>query len=307
MRTSGRVLIVALVAILAGPEAWAAVHEGLAGTLTVLDAALLGLVEGVTEYLPVSSTGHLILTQRALGIPASPEANALAICIQGGAITAVLVLYRARVATMAKGLMGRDATGLALALAVIVAFVPAAVLGLAAGDWIQQHLFGLWPVVLAWFVGGVAILLVARGRRGRPVTSGSPLEAITPRMAVLIGLAQCLALWPGTSRSLVTIVGGLVVGLSLPAALEFSFLLGVVTLGAATVYEAARCGAPMVEAYGPTTLAVGFLTATVSAAIAVRWLVGWIRRHGLSVFGVYRVALALVVAALLLAGVFRAT
>lgn len=269
--------------------------------LGVFEAAVLGVVEGVTEYLPVSSTGHLILAQRLLGIPASAEANGFAICIQAGAILAVLLLYRQRVGAMTRGLLGGDPEGRRLAFAVGTAFLPAAVLGLLFHDQIEEHLFGLWPIVVAWFVGGVAILLAGRFRSGVH-TPTATLLSITPRMALLVGLAQCLALWPGTSRSLVTIVGGLLVGLSLPAAVEFSFLLGLVTLGAATVYEAVQRGSAMLEAFGAAPLVVGFLTATVSAALAVRWLVAWITRHGLSVFGWYRIALALVVAGLLLAG-----
>lgn len=279
-----------------------AAGEATASALGVLEAAVLGVVEGITEYLPISSTGHLILAQRALGIPASAEANGFAICIQAGAIAAVLLLYRQRVGSMTRGLLGRDPEGKRLAFAVVTAFVPAAVVGLAFQDTIQEHLFGLWPVVAAWFVGGVAILLAARFRSGDRAPTAT-LASLTPRMALLIGLAQCLALWPGTSRSLVTIVGGVLVGLSLSAALEFSFLLGLVTLGAATAYEALDRGAAMLEAFGAAPLVVGFLTATVSAALAVKWLVAWITQHGLTVFGWYRIALAAAVAALLLLGV----
>ncbi|TAJ23614.1 MAG: undecaprenyl-diphosphate phosphatase, partial [Planctomycetota bacterium] len=174
-----------------------------------LDAALLGLVEGVTEYLPVSSTGHLILAERLLGIPAGPAADAFAIAIQGGAILAVLWALRARTAQLARGLAGRDAAGRALLVALAVSFAPAAAIGLAFDDWIEAHLFGLRPVVGAWFVGGVGLLWFERWRRARV---GGPLEALTVRAALVIGLFQCLALWPGTSRSLATLVGGLCVG-----------------------------------------------------------------------------------------------
>jgi undecaprenyl-diphosphatase len=268
----------------------------------VVDALVLGVVEGVTEYLPVSSTGHLLLAERALGLPRSTHADAFAIAIQLGAIVAVLFLYAGRVRGALRGLLGKDPDGLRLARNLAVAFVPAAAVGLLAEDWIEEHLFGLWPIVAAWFVGGVAILLVSWSRRGKPATPGAALEQMTLAMALGVGLAQVAALWPGTSRSLVSIVGGVVVGLRLAAAVEFSFLLGVLTLGAATAWKALRHGAEMVERIGPLALVVGFVAAAVTAALAVAFFVRWLERRGMAVFGVYRVALAAVVAILLATG-----
>ncbi len=267
-------------------------------------AAILGIVEGVTEYLPVSSTGHLILAQRAMGMANSTEANAYAICIQAGAIAAVLGLYAGRVRQMTRGVLGKDAQGLRMAINIIVAFIPAAVIGLLFDDLIDEYLFGLWPVVGAWFVGGAAILVVARSRKqhGQTPRTGSELDSITWKMALVIGLAQCLAMWPGTSRSLVTIVGGVLVGLSLPAAVEFSFLLGLVTLTAATGYKALGDGEIMLDSYGWMPLVVGFVTALFSAVVAVKWMVAYLNRHGLSIFGYYRVAIAAVVAFLIWSG-----
>ena len=270
-------------------------------------AFILGLVEGITEYLPVSSTGHLLLAQRLLGIPSSTASDAFAISIQGGAILAVLGLYRARVASMVRGLLGRDETGKRLALNLIAAFVPAAVLGLLLEKIIKKYLFageawGLWPVVAAWFVGGIAILAVSwwRKRKDDSPRAGLSLEQLTLRMAVIVGVAQCLAMWPGVSRSLITIVGGVLVGLSLPAAVELSFLLGVVTLSAATAKDAWDNGTEMLAAYGPVPLAIGFFAAWVSAVLAVRWMVGYLNRHGMEIFGWYRVLLAIAVTAWLL-------
>lgn len=265
-------------------------------------AFVLGLVEGLTEFLPVSSTGHLILTERLLGLSASASAHAFAICIQAGAVAAVLGLYFRRVRAMALGMLGADPQGRRTALAVLVAFAPAAVVGVAFDDAIEAKLFGLWPVVVAWFVGGAAILIVARLRPARAQGSGLELDALTLRMALLIGLCQCLALWPGTSRSLATIVGGVLVGLRLGAAVEFSFLLGLVTLSAATAYKALDQGSAMLADYGPTPLAIGFLTALVSAWVSVRWMVGYLERRGLELFGYWRVALALVVGLALWSG-----
>jgi undecaprenyl-diphosphatase len=273
----------------------------------IFQAFILGIVEGLTEYLPVSSTGHLLLTQRLLGIESSTSADAFAICIQAGAILAVLGLYRARVWQMTLGLLGRNPEGRFLAFAIVAAFLPAALIGLALEKPIKFYLFGgdawgLWPIIAAWFVGGVAILLVSGWRRHRGGISqtGVDLNIITLRMAIIIGLAQCIAMWPGVSRSLVTIVGGLLVGLSLPAAVEFSFLLGVVTLTAATAYDALKHGSEMLATYGPTPLIVGFIAAWLSAVMAIKWMVGYLKSHGLEIFGWYRVALAIVVTAWLL-------
>ena len=251
-------------------------------------ALILGLVEGLTEYLPVSSTGHLLLAQRWMGIPSSTASDAFAICIQAGAILAVLGLYRARVGQMVLGLAGRDPQGLRLLLNLVAAFIPAAVLGLLLEKPIKKYLFGgdawgLWPVVAAWFIGGLAIL-----------------AQLTLRMALIVGVAQCLAMWPGVSRSLITIVGGVLVGLSLPAAVELSFLLGVITLSAATAYDAFKHGSEMLATYGPVPLLIGFGAAWLSAVLAVQWMVGYLKSHGMEIFGWYRVVLAIAVAMWLL-------
>lgn len=271
-------------------------------------ALILGIVEGVTEYLPVSSTGHLLLTQRLLGISHSESADAFAICIQAGAILAVLGLYFSRVRQMFMGVLGRNPAGWQLSLNILVAFSPAAICALLLEKTIKKYLFGgdvwgIWPIVAAWFVGGVAILAVgAWQRRSGTQRGGCELNELTWRMALVVGLIQCLAMWPGVSRSLVTIVGGVIVGLSLPAAVEFSFLLGVVTLGAATAYDGLKYGREMLDSFGPLALFLGFLGAWVSAVLAVKWMVGYINKHGMQIFGYYRIALALIVTVLLLGG-----
>ena len=273
-------------------------------------ALILGIVEGVTEYLPVSSTGHLLLTQRALGIPQSESADAFAICIQAGAIVAVLALYFSRVRQMALGVAGRDPQGLQMALNVIAAFLPAAFFGLLFEKPIKKYLFGgeawgLWPIVAAWFFGGVAILAVSwwqSSRQTKSRQSDLSLDSLTWRMAVVVGLIQCIAMWPGVSRSLVTIVGGVVVGLSLPAAVEFSFLLGLLTLGAATAYDGLKHGQEMVHSFGLLALFFGFFGAWVSAVLAVKWMVAYLKKHGMEIFGYYRIALAIVVTFLIVGG-----
>lgn len=267
-------------------------------------ALILGLVEGLTEFLPVSSTGHLLVVQRLLGIEETEAANAYAIVIQVGAIAAVLGLYRKRVGQLALGALGRDPVGFKLSIALGVAFMPAAVLGFTAGKTIEQYLFGPWPVVAAWALGGVVILAVAPRLRG---LEGRPLEELGLRMALIVGVAQCAALWPGVSRSLATILGGVAAGLSLTAAVEFSFLLGLITLGAATAYKSMDSGGAILEAYGLPELVTGFVVAWLSALLAVRWMIDWLGRRGLAVFGWWRLGAAIVVATLLLVGVLRTT
>jgi len=279
-------------------------------------AIVLGIVEGVTEYLPVSSTGHLILAQRAMGIAEGEASDAYVVCIQAGAILAVLGLYSRHVSDMCLGLVGRNPAGLRLFVKLFVAFLPAAVIGLLLSKTIKANLFGLKPVVGAWFVGGVLILVVARppkpglappGRlqRGEPRPPPEGLRGIgdlTLSAALIIGFFQCLALWPGTSRSLVTILGGLAVGLTLEAAVEFSFLLGVGTLLAATAHDGVKHGHEMLGVYSASSIGLGCVVAGLTAAAAVAWMIHYLRRHGLAIFGYYRIGLALIVGALLLSG-----
>jgi undecaprenyl-diphosphatase len=265
-------------------------------------AIILGVVEGLTEFLPVSSTGHLLLTQRLLGMPSTEATRAYAIVIQVGAIAAVLGLYRGHIARMLRGLAGRDEAGRRLLINISVAFVPAAVLGKLFNDPIERVLFGLWPVAAAWLVGGAVLLALPRLLRDR-AAGAKGLDALTPGQAALVGLAQCAALWPGTSRSLAAIVGGLLVGLELTAAVEFSFLLGLLTLAAAAGYKTLKSGPAMMAAIGPRDLALGLALAAIAAAASVRWMVSHLQRRGMAVFGWYRVALAGVVMALLAARV----
>lgn len=268
-------------------------------------ALVLGIVEGVTEYLPVSSTGHLILAQRALGIPSSDAADAYAIVIQAGAILAVLGIYLGRIHRMARGVLGRDAEGRRLALSLLLALLPAVLVAAPLEHVVKTHLFALRPIVAAWALGGMAILLVdaRRRRNGLGPQAGLPLESLAWHGALIIGAFQVLAVWPGTSRSLVTILGGLAVGLSMTAAVEFSFLLGVVTLGGATLLDALNHGPTMLREYGWAPLLIGFVAAFAAAEVAVRWMIGYVVRRGMAVFGWYRIALAIVVSALLSSGI----
>mgnify|MGYP006273766027 FL=1 len=284
-------------------------------------AIILGLVEGITEYLPISSTGHLILTAELLGLGETPQqkasVDAFNIVIQGGAILAVLGLYRERVAQIIRGLLGRDVVGRRLAVNLLIAFLPAAIFGVMLDEPIERLLFSATPVLTALFIGGVFMIALdywkvrpLRRAEAAGDTGGHDVDSLSWKAALIIGLLQCVAMWPGTSRSMMTIAGGVIVGLRPRAAAEFSFLLGLPTLGGACVYKLAKnikqaqeTGGPnLFQELGGVNVALGIVFATASAALAVRWLVGFLNRHGLAAFGWYRIALTAVMAALVVAG-----
>lgn len=279
-------------------------HGNLVNELSLLEAVILGLVEGVTEYLPVSSTGHLLVTNRLLGLD-EPQATkdaieTYAICIQVGAIVAVLFLYWSRFRQMLDGLLGRDDAGRRVLVAVAVAFVITAAIGVTVADTVKDNLFGVGPIAAAWIVGGLAILYLSR--TGWFYGTTMELTDMTLRQAAVIGLLQSVALWPGVSRSMITIFAAVLVGLSLRAAVEFSFLLGLVTLTAATVLEGYNGGEELIDTFGWTTPLVGLVVAFVSAMVAVKWMVEWLNNRGFEVFGWYRLAVGLLALALLAAG-----
>ena len=271
------------------------------------DALVYGLVEGVTEFLPVSSTGHLILTKEWMGKAHEEEVqsalNAYLIVIQAGAIFAVALLYWRDVWAMGLGLLGLDPRGRALARNVLLAFLPAAAIGPFLDQVIEKKLFGALPVAIA-LLGGAALMFAAermRANRERVDASSASTELsnMRPGGAFLIGLLQCVAMWPGTSRSMMTIVGGYLVGLRPAKAAEFSFLLGLVTLTAAAGYKTFTRGGEMVEHLELGPVLLGCLVAGVSAALAVRWLVGFLSRRGLALFAWYRIVLAAVIFAMI--------
>jgi undecaprenyl-diphosphatase len=271
--------------------------------MSLPQALVLGAVEGITEFLPVSSTGHLLVAQRLMGIgqtAASKEAaDAYAICIQLGAILAVLLVSFGRVKSMVRGIAGRDKQGLKLAANLVVAFIPAAVVGFLFEEKIKQYLFGPWYIAAAWIVGGAFILLAMRKKGSE---GGLALEELTWQKALIIGLAQCAALWPGVSRSLATIAGGMLLGLSVSATVEFSFLLGLVTLGAATVYEGIKLGPQIISTFGWVSPLAGLLVAGLTAFVAVRWMLSYLRKNSPMVFGWYRLGIGVFLVALILRG-----
>ena len=299
--------------------------------LSTGDALVLGLVEGITEYLPISSTGHLIIANRVLGFdsevpltaadgrtlwykapsPKNPAgepltlkraADTYSIIIQFGAILAVGLLYWSQLLGICLGLLGRDPAGLRLLWNLVVAFIPAAVIGLSLSHWIDRHLFSIQVVVAAQISGAVLMIAAERWRKNHATSANTELTPaeLPVKRAFGIGLMQCLALWPGMSRSMTTIVGGYFAGFAPARAAEFSFLLGFVTLTAATVYKGVQSGAAMIAVFGWMHVLLGILVATVSAAAAVRFLVNYLTRHGLTVFAWYRLVFAGLLIALLL-------
>ncbi|MEM7095251.1 MAG: undecaprenyl-diphosphate phosphatase [Actinomycetota bacterium] len=273
--------------------------------LSILASIILGLVEGLTEYLPVSSTGHLLVTQDLLGLGGTDSADlaldTYAICIQAGAILAVVVLYRDRLLQMARGVTGGDADGRRLLGATIAAFVLTVVIALLFQDLVRDRLFGPVPIAIAWIAGGIGVLALVRTHRlDRP---GLDITELSLKSAAVIGVAQAFAIWPGVSRSLVTIVAAVLVGLSLGAAVEFSFILGLATLSAATAYEAIDNGSNLIDTFGIASPIIGLIVAFLSALLAIRWMVGWLEQRGFGVFGWYRIVAGLVVVLFLLTGV----
>lgn len=294
------------------------------------EAVILGVVEGVTEFLPVSSTGHLLIANEALelnenyqltrpdGSPAWIEPpsgsnplgepftrktalDAYTVIIQIGGIAAVVVLYWGRLKGMLQGLFGFNAQGLMLLRNVFIALVPAVVIGLTAGDWIERNLFSVRTVVVA-LAGGAFLMFWVQAWQTRSSwrgTSDRDAANLTPSEALFIGVFQCVAFVPGTSRSMITIVAGYLTGLPPARAAEFSFLLGLPTLAGAAFLKGARSGPMVVEVLGWGPVLLGCVVAFVSAAVAIRFLVATLVRFGLGPFAIYRLTIALGIVLLL--------
>ena len=255
----------------------------------LLKALILGVVEGLTEFLPVSSTGHLILAGDLLDFN-DERGKLFEIVIQSGAIMAVVWEYRLRFAGVLRGL-GRDPLANRLVLNLAIAFMPLAVLGLLFKKTIETHLFKPLPVALAFIVGAFFILWAERRKHTVRVES---VDDMSPVDALKMGLAQMAALIPGTSRSGATIIGGLFFGLSRKAAAEFSFFLAVPTLFAATVYSLYK-KRELLSFDDVGMWVIGFIAAFVSAFLCVRWLLRFISHHDFTPFAWYRIAFGIVV------------
>jgi len=260
-------------------------------TLLLVKAAMMGIVEGLTEFLPISSTGHLILAGSLLGF-SGDKSKVFDIAIQTGAIFAVMIVYRERLRATLAGI-GSEPKAQRFAVNVLVAFIPAVVLGLLFGKAIKAHLFT--PVVVAstFILGGFVILWAERRKTVPRIDS---VDAMRPLDALGVGLCQCLALVPGTSRSGATIVGGMLLGLSRKAATEFSFFLSMPTLIGAGVYSLWKERALLSVADLPL-FAVGTLFSFLAAWLCVRWLLRYISTHDFTPFAWYRIAFGIVVLA----------
>jgi undecaprenyl-diphosphatase len=257
-----------------------------------IKALIMGVVEGLTEFLPISSTGHLILAGSLLDFTGD-KVKVFEIVIQAGAMLAVVWEYRVRIASVAAG-MFTDARARRFILNLLIAFLPAAILGLIFGGLIKKALFAPVPVALAFIIGGFVILWAERRHRGSPQARVESVDDMTPMDALKIGLAQAFALIPGTSRSGATIIGGLLFGLSRRAATEFSFFLAIPTLLGATVYSLWKDRALLSMADLPV-FGIGTVAAFVSAFVCVRWLLRYISTHDFSVFAWYRIAFGILV------------
>lgn len=259
--------------------------------ILLLKAFILGIVEGATEFLPVSSTGHLIIVGDLLNFN-DEKGKVFEIVIQLGAILAVLWQYRARFSHLL-GSLGTEKASQRLALNLAIAFIPAAVLGLAFHHAITQYLFSPITVAIALIVGGVAILFI---ERNLPVEDTHSVDDMDWKHALKVGCAQCLALFPGVSRAGATIMGGLLFGLSRKAATEFSFFLAIPIMFAATGLDVVKSGG-LLSRDDIGIFAVGFITAFVSALIAVRVLLRYVSQHDFRIFAWYRIVFGVLVLA----------
>lgn len=262
--------------------------------LTPFIAFLLGVLEGLTEYLPVSSTGHLILAGHLLGLKGE-GASSFEIIIQLGAVLAVVVHYRRLLLERAAGFLTGKPEAKNLLIALVCAFLPTAVAGLLFRKIVKAHLFFPLPIALALIVGGLVMIIVERRRRALGIKGLDGLEHVTPKRALIIGVGQCFSLWPGSSRSMCTIVAGQFAGLSTATSAEFSFLLALPTLGAATLYEGLKARHVLAASEGPLNLAIGLVVSFFVAWGVIAIFIRYLQRRGLEPFGYYRIALGVVV------------
>lgn len=259
-------------------------------------AALMGIVEGLTEFLPISSTGHLILAGSLLDFARSTgeqKAQVFEIAIQTGAIFAVILVYMQRIKDTITGL-GSDPKAQRFALNVIVGFLPAVVMGLAVGKVVKEHLFNAPVVATTFILGGIIILIAERFAAKQPQQRVETVDDMTLLDALKVGVIQCLALVPGTSRSGATIIGGMLMGMSRKAATDFSFFLGIPTLVGAGAYSLYKERA-LLSIDDLPLFSVGLVFAFVSAWVCVRWLIRYVSSHNFVPFAWYRIAFGILI------------
>ncbi len=258
--------------------------------LALLKALFLGLIEGLTEFLPISSTGHLILFGHLIDFK-SDSGRVFEVVIQFGAILAVCWLYRQKIIALIRGFFSGEVHARRFAINVFVAFLPAVVIGVLAVDFIKQVLFSPLVVAFALIIGGLIIFAV-EAREYKPKT----IEAtnISFKQSILVGFAQCVAMVPGTSRSGATIIGGMLLGLSRKAATEFSFFLAMPTMLGAATYDLFR-NANVLTSDNLVNISVGFMAAFVAALLVIKALVKFVEKHSLRVFAWYRIVLGILI------------
>jgi undecaprenyl-diphosphatase len=252
--------------------------------VTLLQAIFLGIVEGLTEFIPVSSTGHLILLIDIMGFTA-PPGKTFEIIIQLGAICAVCWLYRNKIFSIIKGLPTKHSDQ-KFAINICLAFLPAAIIGVVLHGFIKKVLFSPNIVAISLVVGGILILIIEK--TAHKITCHS-IDKIKPRTAILIGLFQSIAMIPGVSRSGATIMGSILLGIDRKTATEFSFFLAIPTMLGATVYDIYKNYSDL-SLDNTALIATGFISAFVAATLVVKILIKFVSTHGFSVFGYYRVA-----------------
>ncbi|MBM5572215.1 MULTISPECIES: undecaprenyl-diphosphate phosphatase [Deefgea] len=260
--------------------------------ILLFHSLIMGLVEGITEFLPISSTGHLILTGDLLNFLSKDKRNVYEIFIQLGAMLAVIWEYRAKIGATFQG-VSQPGNERNLLLGIVIAFIPAAIMGKLFSDQIKAVLFNPIAVSIAFIVGGFIILWAEKRQHKITVPT---VDDISLKDAIKVGLCQCLALIPGTSRSGATIIGGMFLGLSRKAATEFSFFLGIPTLGAASIYSLIK-HRHVLDSADFGVFAVGFVSSFIFAFIAIRALIKFISTHTFIVFAWYRIAFGLIVLA----------
>jgi undecaprenyl-diphosphatase len=289
--------------------------------LPARDAFVLGLIEGLTEYLPVSSMGHVMVADHFFGLESTNQlrdaegkplwaraprpnrprepltikvaSDTFTVVTQIGAILAVAILFRSRFREIGLGLVGRSDGGRRLLLNLMVAFLPAGIVGFLFNHWILEHIVTIGGILVAQLVGAAFMIYAEWWRKRRPAApQGLDGSSLSVRGALGIGILQCASFWPGMSRSMTTIVGGYFAGMDGRESGEFSFLLGFFTLSAASIYKARQSGPAMIEVFGWPHVLLGGAVATLAAMLAVKLFLSYLTRHGLIPFAIYRAAFA---------------